>query len=152
MFRQLICQAVMAPSLHVRPLCLGQDRVCVCGLGGPLRGTIQVTSFWLHPKTTARRWCRTKGVHGPPHSAVPPAFPSALLGLSPLPPSLLHIMLTKGHTQNTPNVGPEWQSRKGSGRLSLSALIRLRPPSPLPMSKKWSPSRCQQILLIERLL
>lgn len=62
MFKQLICQAVMALSLHVRPLCLGQDRVCVCvGWGGALRGTIQVTFFWLHPKTTARRWVqRTK--------------------------------------------------------------------------------------------
>ena len=29
MFKQLICQAVMALSLHVKPLCLGQDRVCV---------------------------------------------------------------------------------------------------------------------------
>lgn len=91
------------------PVSGAEQGVC----GGALRGTIQVMFFWLHPKTTARRWCRTKGVRGPPHSAVPPAFPSALLGLSSLPPSLLHIGLTKGHAQNTPNVVQSGEVERG---------------------------------------
>ena len=36
------------------------------------------------------------------------SLPLSPPGSVPLPPSLLHIRLTKGHAQNTPNVGPGW--------------------------------------------
>ena len=101
MFKPLICQAVMALSLHVRPLCLGQDRVW--GAGGSERhntGNVLLAPSQDH----STQMVQDKRRAWPTSFSCSSSLPLSPPGSVPLPPSLLHIRLTKGHAQNIPNV------------------------------------------------
>lgn len=98
-----ICQAIMALSLRVRPLCLRQDWRPRPGSERHNTGNVPLAPL----PTPSTQMAENKG----------PAWPTTFqLFLQPSPqPSASSaesrptaLRLTKGHAQNTPNVGPIW--------------------------------------------